>query len=482
MNGVREMCDVCDTTIFNYHWSCGKCGFAVCIDCYKIRQEGGARVWNKNTHDRDDFRWLLCTDDEPHEQDELMMTQIIVGNSLEVLQRSLCDQSLVPLHITSPTLPQSEMECLDLPHSFLHDGRLLYLMDPQHAGNLKAFQYHWSTGRPVLVSNVNKNLDMNLWQPHLFSKDFGNELVDLVDCRTGKCLRNQLMKQFWDGFDNFDIRIENVNGEPLLLKLKDWPSSEDFSEKLPTHFKDLMKALPLSDYTQRDGVFNLITYLPQFFLKPDLGPKMYTAYGSTSNAKGTSNLHLDMSDAVNLMVFVKRLKDESDREKYFKNIYRVIEEADCDVPTKKRVHEKPENVGALWHIYDPSDTNKIREFLEKAAKDRATKTKPYQDVIHDQTWYLNRKRRKQLFDDYGVKSYSIVQFLGDAIFIPAGALHQVLNLNDCIKVAEDFVSPENISECLKLTHEFRALSPTNEDKLQVKNILYHTVKDTLACL
>jgi len=35
-NGVREMCDVCLTTIFNYHWACAKCGFGVCIDCVKV--------------------------------------------------------------------------------------------------------------------------------------------------------------------------------------------------------------------------------------------------------------------------------------------------------------------------------------------------------------------------------------------------------------------------------------------------------------
>lgn len=37
VQGVREMCDVCETTLFNYHWACGKCGFVVCLDCYKVR-------------------------------------------------------------------------------------------------------------------------------------------------------------------------------------------------------------------------------------------------------------------------------------------------------------------------------------------------------------------------------------------------------------------------------------------------------------
>ena len=40
-----------------------------------------------------------------------------------------------------------------------------------------------------------------------------------------------------------------------------------------------MNALPLPDYTQREGKLNLAASLPNFFVKPDLGPKMYNAYG-----------------------------------------------------------------------------------------------------------------------------------------------------------------------------------------------------------
>lgn len=65
----------------------------------------------------------------------------------------------------------------------------------------------------------------------------------------------------------------------MILKLKDWPPAEDFSEILPEHFEDLMGNLPLPEYTRRDGVLNLSSRLPDFFVKPDLGPKMYNAYG-----------------------------------------------------------------------------------------------------------------------------------------------------------------------------------------------------------
>lgn len=38
VRGVREMCDVCETTLFNIHWVCRKCGFGVCLDCYRLRR------------------------------------------------------------------------------------------------------------------------------------------------------------------------------------------------------------------------------------------------------------------------------------------------------------------------------------------------------------------------------------------------------------------------------------------------------------
>ena len=52
---------------------------------------------------------------------------------------------------------------------------------------------------------------------------------------------------------------------------------------------------------------------------------------------------------------------------------------------------------------------------------------------------------------------------------------QVRNIHNCIKVAEDFVSPENLEWCFYQTEEFRHLtdSHTNhEDKLQIKVRFY----------
>lgn len=108
----------------------------------------------------------------------------------------------------------------------------------------------------------------------------------------------------------------------MLLKLKDWPPGEDFAELLPSRFADLMKVLPLSEYTHRNGRLNLASRLPDCFVRPDLGPKMYNAYGSALHPnKGTTNLHLDISDAVNVMVYVGIPKD-ADNDEHVKGISR----------------------------------------------------------------------------------------------------------------------------------------------------------------
>ena len=49
-------------------------------------------------------------------------------------------------------------------------------------------------------------------------------------------------------------------------------------------FDDLMANIPLPEYTRRDGKLNLASRLPNYFVRPDLGPKMYNAYGKEEMA------------------------------------------------------------------------------------------------------------------------------------------------------------------------------------------------------
>lgn len=378
-------------------------------------------------------------------------------------------------------------------HSWLCDGRLLCLQDPSNSNNWKIFRECWKQGQPVLVSAIHKRLKGELWRPDAFSREFGDQDVDLVNCRNCAIISDVKVRDFWDGFEIISKRLQDSEGQPMVLKLKDWPPGEDFRDMMPTRFDDLMDNLPLPEYTKRDGRLNLAARLPNFFVRPDLGPKMYNAYGLTSSEDrkvGTTNLHLDVSDAVNVMVYVGIPQIEGDPEQEGdingrKEVMTTIEEGDVDDMTKRRVYEGKEKPGALWHIYAAKDAEKIRELLRKVGEEQGQENPPDHDPIHDQSWYLDQALRRRLYEEYGVQGWAIVQFLGDAVFIPAGAPHQVHNLYSCIKVAEDFVSPEHVKHCFRLTQEFRHLSTTHtnhEDKLQVKNIIYHAVKDAVGTL
>uniref|UniRef100_A0AAV2MJN2 Lysine-specific demethylase n=1 Tax=Knipowitschia caucasica TaxID=637954 RepID=A0AAV2MJN2_KNICA len=378
-------------------------------------------------------------------------------------------------------------------HTWLCDGRLLCLQDPGNVNNWKIFRECWKQGQPVLVSGIHKRLKSELWRPEAFSEEFGDQDVDLVNCRNCAIISDVKVRDFWDGFQVLSKRLQDNEGNPMVLKLKDWPPGEDFRDMMPTRFDDLMDNLPLPEYTKRDGRLNLAARLPNFFVRPDLGPKMYNAYGLTSTEDrkvGTTNLHLDVSDAVNVMVYVgipqgdKESEQEADLSGR-QEVIATIEEGDVDEMTKRRVYEGKDKPGALWHIYAAKDAEKIRELLRKVGDEQGQENPSDHDPIHDQSWYLDQVLRRRLHEEYGVQGWAIVQFLGDAVFIPAGAPHQVHNLYSCIKVAEDFVSPEHVRHCFRLTQEFRHLSTTHtnhEDKLQVKNIIYHAVKDAVGTL
>ncbi|KAK9672436.1 hypothetical protein RND81_12G100600 [Saponaria officinalis] len=141
---------------------------------------------------------------------------------------------------------------------------------------------------------------------------------------------------------------------------------------------------------------------------------------------------------------------------------------------------------AVWDIFRREDVPKIQEFLNKHQQEfRHINDLPLKFVIHpihDQTFYLSEKHKKQLKEEFDVEPWTFEQHLGEAVFIPAGCPHQVRNRLSCIKVALDFVSPENVQQCIQLTDEFRLLPKNHrskEDKLEVKKMAVYAANAAL---
>ena len=187
---------------------------------------------------------------------------------------------------------------------------------------------------------------------------------------------------------------------------------------------------------------------------------MYNAWAANQNpgSKGSTRLHMDMADALNVMLYSAPCPDGS---------------PGC----------------AVWDIYRAEDAQKIRAFLRNRHSLPATF-----DPIHVQQYYLDDLLRAQLWKEHGVCSFRVYQRPGEAIFIPAGCAHQVRlfsikdgiallmikpsqvsNMSDSIKIAIDYVSPENVDRCAQLTKEFREQNKSKvwkEDILQLKAMMW----------
>ncbi|NXF05631.1 JHD2C protein, partial [Smithornis capensis] len=315
----------------------------------------------------------------------------------------------------------------DIQYSWICDKHVLWLRDHKNSNNWKLFKECWKQGRPVLVSGMHKKMNFSLWKAESISLDFGNQQADILNCKDS-IISNTNVKEFWDGFEDVSKRQKIKNGETALLKLKDWPSGEDFKTMMPARYEDLLKSLPLPEYCSPEGKLNLASHLPGFFVRPDLGPRLCSAYGECVAATkdhdiGTTNLHIEVSDVVNILVYVGIAKGNGVLSK--SGVLKKLEEEDLDDLLRKRLKDSSELPGALWHIYAGKDADKIREFLQKIAKEQGLEVLPEHDPIRDQSWYVNKKLRQRLFEEYGVKTCTVIQFLGDAIILPAGALHQV---------------------------------------------------------
>jgi len=296
----------------------------------------------------------------------------------------------------------------------------------------ETFRRVWAQGIPLIVTGLLPKFQIK-WTPEHFISKYPTQSCSIVECQTDASKRITV-GDFFKMFGTYEGRTD-------CWKLKDWPPSTDFKSAFPDLYEDFSRAVPMPHYCRRDGTLNIASHFPSNTVAPDLGPKMYNAMATfeTQGSKGSTRLHMDMADAVNIML-----------------------------------HAEPRPDGepgvAAWDLYRAEDAEPLRRYLKKRFNGALQ-----HDPIHSQQVYLDDVLRKELWDEFGVKSHRVYQRPGEAVFIPAGCAHQVCNLADCIKVAVDFVSPENIARCEKLTGEFREQNQSmvwKEDVLQLRTMMW----------
>lgn len=226
-----------------------------------------------------------------------------------------------------------------------------------------------------------------------------------------------------------------------------------------------MAALPLADYTTREGVLNLASRLPDCFVRLDLGPRLWGGY-----AKATYNLQYNVSDAIHVNVH------SAGAGTVVPGLVDILQASGCDeqfVTAAKT--DGGSKMTALWHIFPPSQAEKIKEFVNRHIKDPKKKPK---DPLWLGTMYLKEKMLERLATELGVKPCCFVQREGEAVIVPSGSPYQVKILNSSMYCQSEFVSPQHMKDSIRLS--FSDL--LNDDRLQVKNVIFHACKDALSVL
>jgi JmjC domain, hydroxylase len=283
--------------------------------------------------------------------------------------------------------------------------------------NQSMFQRSLVNGEPMIVTDVQHTLQ-GKWGPDYFVDNFGGEKVTIIDCETEREYQStvadffssfgsdrkkrQILKlkvRFSECTSLHRLHVSIRTGHPrmtsgksflssMLLLLTPYPFLTTFALMASaTSFHTLpgMALFPILVRLRSSNSHNSTISAA--------GPKMYNANGNLRNdhRHGTTRLHLDVTAAINIMLYASNLPDD-----------------------------KPGF--AVWHIFPSSTTAVLRKFLQNES---AVGFQGPGDPIHNQTIYLTPMLLQLLSDMYDVYPYVIHQHPGDAIVIPANCAHQV---------------------------------------------------------
>jgi JmjC domain, hydroxylase len=279
------------------------------------------------------------------------------------------------------------------------------------------FKQSWARSEPVVVTDLQQSLQ-GTWTPGYFIENFGSEQVTIIDCESDQEF-DATVAIFFQSFGSTE------DGK-RMLKLKVRITCFVHSEATPFSSFRIGRPKVISDmfslsYMQRSSavypspimcalmacvilsrispemvLFPILVCLSLAHLRESLnliaGPKMYNANGSSQNHRhGSTKLHLDVTGALNLMLYAAPLPDGS-------------------------------RGFAVWHIFPSMATAMLRDFFRT---EPAVSSRGPGDPIHNQNIYLTPELLQILADKHGVYPYVIHQHPGDAVFIPAGCAHQV---------------------------------------------------------
>ncbi|KAJ1722625.1 Lysine-specific demethylase 3B [Coemansia erecta] len=227
--------------------------------------------------------------------------------------------------------------------------------------------------------------------------------------------------------------------------------------------------IPFAPYTSSAGRLNLVNRLPARYAQPDMRPEIQFTYGICGTGS-PDNLRCDASDMVNLLLY-SSTADETQSSLDLAQVQAQFGSAKKAGTRRSGKHIETsaidDDVAVQWTIFPPGAGEYIRDFNN--ADDS-------HDPIHDRNVFMDAKACSRMYESYDdeVRSYSVYQRPGDAVFIPAGSIYQRRTFRNTIAIQSRSLSPEHAAVARRVSDELSAIKYRNRrsDTLPVMDILW----------
>nr|KYP62985.1 Lysine-specific demethylase 3B [Cajanus cajan] len=400
-----------------------------------------------------------------------------------------------------------------------------------NSNHFEHFQKHWGKGHPVVVQDVLQSTPSLSWDPLVMFCTY------LERSMTRYENNKDLLEACLDWFE-VEIKIRqyftgSLKCQPQkntcheMLKLKGWLSSQLFKEQFPAHFAEIIDVLPIQEYMNPlSGLLNLAANLPPGSTKHDIGPYVYISYGcADKEVDSVTNLCYDSYDMVNIMAHtmdiplstdqVTKIKDREQNEMHNRNIsddeecysnsetekaqssltfHRAVLSTEiCPDHNPRNPLENSntdkmkftENSGAQWDVFRRQDVPKLLEYLKRHSHEFSYTSEHHEKMVHpilDQSFFLDNAHKIRLKEEFKIEPWTFEQHAGEAVIIPSGCPYQIRNPKCCVHVELEFVSPENVNECIQLIDEVRLLPKDHKakvEKLEVKKMALYSMSTAI---
>ncbi|KAF3322818.1 lysine-specific demethylase JMJ25 [Carex littledalei] len=478
------LCDFCKVPIFDYHRHCTDCSYDLCLACSRDIRDA-----SKTIHEpKETCANSICFSElfpswkasrsgtipcGPHTLGGCGRSELILRRILKINWISKLAKNTEEMVYGCQVLEQMDPSCgtgepVSSPYCALWD-------EVKQEG-VSRFSKYWERGVPVVVRHSFEMPLASSWDPltiwrgvkETIDEEMDDSLVvKAMDCKSQSEVEIELA-EFLRGYSERNM-LQRGELTRQILRLTGWPSATILEEFLVCQRPEFLVNFPLIDFIHSKwGVINLPSKLPHDSSMPEMGPGLSVSYGNS-----VTNLQVNMCDVVFMLMHTTGLHQQKETSTSNNHEFEGSKSINGSKIDSFSIELERENlVGAVWDVLRREDVPKLNEFLRVHWQEIGPthQSREAEQLVYDGAIFLDEEMKVLLKNEYGIQPWSIIQQIGDAVFIPAGCAFQVRNIQSSVQLKLEFLLPESVQEAARMAQEIRCLPNDHHAKLNMLEV------------